>query len=89
MIFHLPYAIGAFIFIFQAHNGMKHKFKECLIGSLLYTFIVLGFFADHPLVVICYMFLVMFWSITFVTFYQRNSWRQFMKKGELDYDYEG
>lgn len=89
MIFHLPFALGLLMFIIQAGFGLKHKFKESFICAVLYTIILFGFYADHDLVVIGYMYLVMFWSVAFVTFYQRNSWRKYMKKGELEYDYEG
>lgn len=88
MEFHLPFIIGMLLFIIQAHFGLKHKFKESLIIAMFYTFLVVAFYADHDFLVICYMYLVMFWSVAFITFYQRNSWRKFQKKGELDLPYD-
>ncbi len=88
MIFHLPFVIAIVLFIMQSHFGLKHFFRETFLLAVVYTIILFSYFNQHDLVVILYMFLLMFWSISFSTYWQRNSWRVYMKKGEVDLDYE-
>ncbi|PJK15892.1 hypothetical protein CQS04_11695 [Chryseomicrobium excrementi] len=88
MIFHLPFVISVILFIAQSHFGLKHFFRETLLLAVVYTIILFSYFKHHDFVVILYMFLLMFWAITLSTYWQRNTWRAYMKKGEVDYDYE-
>lgn len=86
MLFHLPFLIAIVMFVVQGHFGLKHFLRETVLVAVVYTIILFSYFSKHDLVVVLYMFLLMFWAVAVSTFWQRNSWRQFMKKGELDYD---
>ncbi|WP_342526542.1 hypothetical protein MKY84_12920 [Chryseomicrobium sp. FSL W7-1435] len=86
MIFHLPFLIAIILFVMQSHYGLKHFLRESLLIAVIYTIILFGYFANHDLVVVLYMFLLMFWSVVISTYFQRNSWRKYMTKEDLDYD---
>ena len=76
MIFYLPLVISIILFIMQAHFGLIYRVRLTVLTASIYTVIMISFFANHELVVIQYMLLIMFWCVSFSTYLQRNSWKK-------------
>lgn len=80
MIFHLPLVVAMSMFIAQSHFGLTYKLRATVICALVYSYLFLTFFVTHDFAVIYLMFFIMFWTVSFATFLQRNSWKRVSKQ---------